>query len=398
MAHPTLPRTPLGEEQIPAPVRRLFAAGTPAQNRLRVARGGAPLGPRDLVSVLYQLTLDADAEVAGAACKTAAELPDGVLLKVLAEPLDARILDLFAELCAPRPPAIEAILLNWATDDLTVLHITVDAGERQLEIVAANETRLVRTPSIIEALYLNKHTRMSTVDRVMEMAVRRGLRLDGIAAFDEIAASLGLAAPPPAVAPVPGTEAFFAAGPPAEAAGEPAGPQALPVDSGDTAFDSLLDMPSGLEAADAEEPEQTLSEAASDDKGKKIQLLNPSAKIRLAMLGNQFHRAVLVQDSNRMVAMAAIKSPSVTDMEAQRIAASRTVADDVIRYIANNKEWLKNYGIKKNLANNPKTPLTVSVRLLPHLHASDLRLVAKSRNIPAALRNAATQLEQQRRR
>ena len=149
MATPTLPRTPLADEQLPAPVRRLFAAETPVQNRLRVARGGAPLGPRELCAVLYQFTHDADAEVREAARKTAAELPDGVLLKVLTEPLDARILDLFAELCPSRPPAIQAILLNWAADDLTILQITAVAGEAQLEIVAANETRLLRTPAII---------------------------------------------------------------------------------------------------------------------------------------------------------------------------------------------------------------------------------------------------------
>lgn len=390
MSHPRLERTPLGEDQIPVPVRRLFAAGTPTETRLRVARGGAPLGPRDLIAVLYQLTLDGDADVSQAARKTAADLPDGVLLKILTEPIDARILDLFAELCAPRPPAIEAILLNWASDDLTVLLITVTTGERELEIIAANETRLVRTPAIIEALYMNKRTRMSTVDRVMEMAVRRGLRLAGIAAFDEAVAALGMGPSPEG----PAALADSAAAPaPADAADA-----SLAATSWDAAFDTLLDAPAGLEATDAGEAEEALRKPVKDEKNKNIQMLTPSAKIRLAMLGSQFHRAVLVQDSNRVVAMAAIKSPAVTDMEAQRIAASRTVSDDVIRYISNNKDWLKSYGIRKNLANNPKTPLAVSLRLLVQLHAGDLRLVAKSRNVPAALRNAATQIEQQRRR
>jgi len=391
MAHPRLERTRLTEDQIPVPVRRLFAEETPAQTRLRVARGGVPLGPRDLVAVLYQLTLDADAEVSQAARKTAAELPDGVLLKVLTEPIDARILDLFADLCALRPPAIEAILLNWASDDLTVLQITVATGERDLEIIAANETRLLRTPAIIEALYMNKRTRMSTVDRVMEMAVRRGLRLEGIAAFDEAVAALGMAPAQPAASATPAAPAGGT--PPADVVDASLAPA-----SWDAAFDTLIETPAGLEAADAGEAEEALAKGARDEKSKNIQMLSPSAKIRLATLGSQFHRAVLVQDSNRVVAMAAIKSPSVTDMEAQRIAASRSVADDVIRYIANNKDWLKSYGIKKNLANNPKTPLAISVRLLVHLHISDLRLIAKSRNIPAALRNAATQLDQQRRR
>jgi hypothetical protein len=373
-----LERTPLSEDLIPAPVRRLFAAGTPAQTRLRVARGAAPLLPRDLVAVLYQLALDAEAEVAEAARKTAGELPDAVLLKVLAEPLDARVLDLFAELCGSRPAAIEVLLLNWATDDLTVVRITRTTGERELEIVAANETRLLRCPAIVEALYLNKKTRMSTVDRVMEMAARRGLRLEGIPAFEEALAALGLGTPTPPAAP-------------AAPAGEAAPPD------GDSDFDALLDVPGTVEAADFDDVKGVFVDEEKEKKRQNIQTLSPSAKVRLATLGSKFHRLVLVQDSNRVVAMAAIKSPAITDMEVQRVASSRTVADDVIRYIANNKDWLKNYGVKKSLVNNPKTPIGVSVRLLTHLHPGDLKAIAKSKNIPTALRTAASQLDAQRR-
>lgn len=327
--------------------------------------------------MLYQLTLDADGEVAKAARETSAGLPDGVLLKVLAEPLDPRVLDLFAELCLPRPAAVEVILINRVTDDATVLYVTRNAGERELEIVAANEARLVRAPQIIEALYLNPKARMSTVDRVMEMAARRGLRLEGIPAFDEAMAALGLA---PSIGPSssPGAEALT---PPAAA---------------DASFEEMLTLGADLQPGELDPA--NLVDDSTDERQQRLQALTPSAKVRLATLGNQFHRQVLVQDSNRVVAMAVIKSPALTDMEVQRIAASRTVLDDVIRYIANSKDWLKNYGVKKSLANNPKCPLGISVRLLTHLHPGDLRQIAKSRNIPAALRTAATQLDNQRRR
>jgi len=377
MADPALPRTPLGEEHIPAPVRRLFAAGTPSATRLRVARAGAPLGPRDLVAVLYQLTLDEDKEVAEAARKTACELPDDVLLKVLTEKLDPRILDLLAELCMSRPAAVEAILINWATDDATVFRIAQQAGERELEMVAANETRLVRCPALIEAMYMNRQTRMSTVDRVMEMAVRRGLRLDGIPAFEEAQAALGIATAPAAAFADAAESSLVAA---------------------DNTFEQMMAMTEGPEDVGDLDGQPAEGDQGGKEKQQRVQSLSATAKVRLATLGSQFHRLILVQDSNRVVAMAAIKSPAITDMEVQRIASSRTVIDDVIRYIAGNKDWLRNYGVKKHLANNPKCPLAVSVRLLPHLHPGDLRSIAKSRNIPAALRSAATQLQNQRRR
>ena len=49
---------------------------------------------------------------------------------------------------------------------------------REYEFVATNEQRLLENPRIIELLYMNKNTRMSTADRIVELAARNGLAVD----------------------------------------------------------------------------------------------------------------------------------------------------------------------------------------------------------------------------
>lgn len=112
-------------------------------------------------------------------------------------------------------------------------------------------------------------------------------------------------------------------------------------------------------------------------------------KIRMAAIGNALHRSILIKDTNKMVAVAVIKSPGVTDQEAARYAANRSLNEEVIRYIAAKKEWHKNYQIKVALVNNPKCPLGQSMRLINHLRPNDLRTLARSKNIPATLARTA---------
>jgi hypothetical protein len=119
-------------------------------------------------------------------------------------------------------------------------------------------------------------------------------------------------------------------------------------------------------------------------------------KIRLATLGNAYCRSNLIRDSNKMVSMAVIRSPLITDTEVVRYASNRQIGEDVIRYIANQRDFTKMYQVKLNLAQNPKCPLGFSLRFLPMLHAEDLKALSKSKNIPSALAVAARKLVQTR--
>ena len=119
-------------------------------------------------------------------------------------------------------------------------------------------------------------------------------------------------------------------------------------------------------------------------------------KIRLATLGNAYCRGNLMRDPNRMVAMAAIRSPRITDSEIVKAAANRSICEDVIRYIGNQRDLTKNYQVRLSLVQNPKCPVALSLKFLPLLQAEDLKLMARSKSVPGAVSTGARRLMQSR--
>ena len=377
--------TPL--ETLPPGVERAVGPKAPAPMKLMAARGLAPLPPAELATALYQLSFSDDDAVKSAAFKTAAELPERILGGALEQPLDGRVLDFFARRVFGKQPLLEKLLLNKATADDTFRHLATLVDESGLEMIAKNEERLLRHPPIIAALYMNPKTRMSTAQRALELAVRNNVRVEGIPAFDEAAKAIQQSGAPTREQAAKDDAAFARA---AEVGvDQAAGLQLIAVDEKEA---------EALAEAEAQAAEQAVesSELVEEEKKQKISELSPAGKIRVATLGNAFARAVLIRDTNRQVAMAAIRSPAVTDMEALRYASNRGLDDDIIRYIANQRQWVRLNGIKVALCNNPKCPLPVAMRFLPHLNVRDLKALSRSKGIPSALCTAAKQMLQQR--
>ncbi len=155
-------------------------------------------------------------------------------------------------------------------------------------------------------------------------------------------------------------------------------------------------MEEGLPEAEGdvrEEPAPT-EEGAEEDvptagSVQQIARMTVAEKIKLALTGGKEAREVLIKDSNKMVSMSVLKNPRITEDEVIKLTASKSTPDELLREVARNKEWLKNYRIKYNMVTNPKTPLHLSMRLMSHLFEKDLQKLAKSKNIPSALAVAA---------
>ena len=112
-------------------------------------------------------------------------------------------------------------------------------------------------------------------------------------------------------------------------------------------------------------------------------------RMKLAMKGTREQRAQLIRDSNRLVASAVLSSPKLTETEVESFAKMANVSEDVLRVIAMNRTWTKNYGVVLGLTRNPKTPPAISMQLLPRLNEKDTKMLAVDRNVPEALRLAA---------
>jgi len=122
-----------------------------------------------------------------------------------------------------------------------------------------------------------------------------------------------------------------------------------------------------------------------------IQDMSVAEKMDLARKGSKEERTILMRDANRLVQLAVVQSPKITDAEVLQIAGNRQVDDDALRFIASKKEWLKNYQVTVALTTNPKTPLAIALKLVGSLRARDLEHLTRSKGVPRALAVAARQ-------
>jgi hypothetical protein len=113
----------------------------------------------------------------------------------------------------------------------------------------------------------------------------------------------------------------------------------------------------------------------------QIMKMSVSEKIKLATVGNREARNILIKDSNRLILNAVINSPKITEEDALMFASNRSLSDEVIKLITLKKEFLQNYKIKLAVVTNPKTPPTISLKLLNHVMEKDLRSIAKDKNV-----------------
>jgi hypothetical protein len=158
--------------------------------------------------------------------------------------------------------------------------------------------------------------------------------------------------------------------------------------------------PGGIAAAEAHLPLIEVPESQDDSGGERgdqnreaimqqIQKMGFTERLRAAMKGSREVRAILVRDTNKMIAAAVLSSPRLTESEVESIARMANVSEDVLRIIASNRVWMKNYAIVVGLTKNPKTPIATSLNLMPRLNDRDLSMLSVDRNVPEPLRVAA---------
>jgi hypothetical protein len=130
--------------------------------------------------------------------------------------------------------------------------------------------------------------------------------------------------------------------------------------------------------------------AAHDDEPPKILAGLPvKKKMKLAFKGTREQRSQLIRDPNKIVAAAVLSSPKLTEAEVEAFAKMANVSEEVLRVIAMNRTWLKHYGVVIGLVKNPKTPMAISMQLLPRVSERDMKMLTVDRNVPEALRLAA---------
>ncbi len=351
---------------LPGPAQKIVAEGAPQKLQLMAARGIVPgLRPDALLGVLVLLAQSPDRMVAEQAQQTFSQLPEPLLQGAIDADLPEAVIYELAKRFTNRMDVLEK-LIRMPRLPIAAVHYLASRGDEQTtELVATNEERMLAHPELIEAIYMNASCRMSTSTRLVELAVRNGIELKGLPAWKEIAQAIQseLIAEPSAV-PLPEDEFFWEQ-------------HQLAHELSDESLEDAY--------FEDEEGEEHL-----EDKFKplyqRLAEMSVAEKIRRAMLGTKEERLMLIREQNKVVASAAARSPMLQEPDVVAVSKSRGVAEEVLRIIGSSGEWMKSYQIKKNLVENAKTPIAIANKLVIHLRESDLRKLAKNKNIQSAVR------------
>lgn len=350
---------PIDAAFLPPNMRKHVDVKAPVPLRMMAAKGLVPLSPSDICGALFVLTFDPDASIRETAAKTAAGLPDRILATALRdEAVKPPALGWLLGVFGAKDQYAQMLILNAATPDEAVAALAKACAPPIAEIIGQNQLRFLRHQDIVRQLCQNPNASPALVDSVCDFAVRSGVNLPDVPQIREARVRIF-------------------------------GPQAAdkPPDPGPTA-DQVI----------AEYKEIGDETAAPMEEGKRLTLsqrilkMNIAEKIKLANLGNKEARSLLIRDANKLVSLAVIRSPRITDGEVLMIANNRAAQDDVLRVIYTNREWVKAYPVKLALVKNPKTPSGIAMRFLATLRESEIKELSRNKNVPSGIQMMAKKM------
>ncbi|MDB5037981.1 MAG: hypothetical protein JWQ35_1509 [Bacteriovoracaceae bacterium] len=316
-----------------------------------IAKGAASLPPPVLVSSWCYLLEELNSELASVARNSLLHYPEKMLLPVLQSELPSWVLGTLGKIFLSNEIYLEAILLNEKTPNDLFVEAASHCSERISTIIVNNQERIIDRPDIIKSLETNPNNLKSNTDRLRHFMKLAGVRIPGEAMGEEV--------------------------------------ELMKEDEAALDKEFLDAIADGIDLAASA---TALTEDQRQSLLQFISKLTIGARIKLAMKGNKEARSVLIRDTNKLIALAVLKSPKITENEVAHYSALKSLPEDVVRVIANNPQWIKNYAIKIGLCFHPKTPLPNSVSLIKYLNIRDLMKLSKDRNVPGPLGKAAKQL------
>lgn len=392
------------------PVVKAIIEGTaPRPAVLAAARGVLPLPQNDLLEALVALASSGDAELSGHARQTLASQDAKALETSMRTPeVAVSVLDYYAQQAVPAA-VHEAIITNTRTSPDTFIRFARSSSNSDLiERIALNQQLLIQTPALIEAIIANP-ARTSEAERRASETKREFFEKERGA--QQIANELraqGKEAAAEFIEQAEFSEDLDAAG----------------MDIDDALFlASMIEVPDsetddswlGLEYIEEIYEESAEQRQAIVDKilgdiryedgeigSERLSVLNRVMKmgmkdrVKLAMKGDREARNILIRDPNRIIAAAVVQNPRITEQEMEKIASMRSISEDILRQIANDRQWSRSYVIVHNLSRNPRTPIANVMNILSRLQLRDLAALSKNKNVSDAVRRQALRLSQAR--
>ncbi len=388
-------------------VKAIISGSAPPQACLAAARGMLPLPQLDLLEVLVHLAKSSETEIATNANKTIENQDSATLYNILLEPETASpILDFFATKANLSEKLYEAVLANPNTSDEAVAKFARQTQNGTLlELIALNQQRLIRVPAIIDSILANPHR---TVDADRRASETKREFFEKERGAQQIANELRARGKDAAAEFIENAEFADTLDDPDSVSTDDALFFASFIESSDSEVDDSWLSSEFIEDFYEETPEERqaivnkiIGEFSSEDDdltSEKISAISRILKmgmkdrVKLASKGDREARTILIRDPNRIVSQAVVNNPKITEQEVEKIAVMRTVPEDVLRQIAINRKWARNYMIMHNLARNPRMPIGNVISILTRLQLRDLVGISKNRNVSDAVRKQALRL------
>ena len=323
--------------------RALRRGTAPAAVKRQASRGNLPVSTDEMLEILVLLSADPDPTCSQTAQQTLTSWPQEKIAALLSgDQVSADALAFFA-VKEDLPPTLRETMVNHPQADERVLgllaeRLTLD----QIEKLAADQGRLVGMKGFVEAV-LARGDLLPALRTKLEEIHRKE--------------------PPP-----------------------------------------KEEVPPEAKAEAPAEAEVEIKEEAEEEERQrfglthKIARMSVSERMQTALKGSKDARMILIRDPSKVVFRAVLQSPKLGDAEVESYASMKNVAEEALRIIARNRKFIKSYVVLKNLVNNPRTPLDVTLTLLNRLTEKDLRFLSRNRNVAETLRTMAVKLSQQRAR
>ncbi len=397
----------------------------PSNQMQFAARGALLVPPGEMIEILVYLALHH--KLFGEQARlTLAGWDEKASLAAAADPAtSAEVLGYFVSPANLRTSLLPALAENPSVEEAALNQLAV-LGSRSVVEVLLTSARVMNSPRLLQALQSNAHvhpnelaeiakkpaavepssaaeagateadaTEADAPNEVVESTVAKyleenaaelaaekdkpfqpiGMSLDGEGgeAEGEAAAEVG----PQTAAAAASSSADAAAGKPlaAAAAGKPA--------ASAVAVKAKKQAPPGLEER-------------RDSVLQKIAKLDIRGRITLAMRGSKEDRSILIRDSTKLVAIAVLESPKVSDGEVEKFALQKNVLEAVLRAIPLKRRFAKNYNIMRNLVQNPRTPLDLSLGLMKNLLIHDLKNLSGNKEVSDTIRKLALRMFKQK--
>ncbi|HTT22003.1 MAG TPA: hypothetical protein VMG82_23945 [Candidatus Sulfotelmatobacter sp.] len=408
-------------------IDQIRASKLPSNMMQFAARGALQVSAAENIEILVYLALH-NKVFGDLARMTLAGWDEKACVAAAADPQTPReVLDYLISPENLRPRLLPALLENLSVPEAQLAKVARSAMRDTVEIVLKSK-RALSFPSVINVLKSNPYLKKEEVDLLQPKSVEQATRKEAPPVLEQppaVNADPQVASRETASAPVPAAEkeqlpstaedekavtaymkdhaADIAAEgeKPFQAIGgvvELLGPDYFPVvDTAEIPPPASTPSPEGASAKPAAaKPFQKPTEPKRENTLQKINRLDVKGRIQLALKGNKEERSILIRDGTKVVALAVLEAPKLSDGEVEKIASQKNVLEAVLRQIPLKRRFMKNYIVVRNLVANPRTPLDLGLGLMKNLLTQDLKNLSNNKEVSETIRKLALKMFKQK--